>query len=647
MSVQMDTHRPIVGMDFGAGATALSKVYPDGNSAPEILALGVGRKDHATVVAEHPKRGVLVGDEAATAPGVTSLYTGFKSPEFERDEFRRPTSLFVRRVVDQAIEDNLITADVHWIFGAPSGWSEQRRDRYAALFREEGLDDIEVIPESRAALLYARESGEVDVSQENLAGAVILIDLGASTLDITYVDGVSASPVDHGNHRLGAALIEREIMRRLLERHPQREALEALIAARPHMGRKIELICREAKQRFFSTPDERFTYDPDDRVGVVEMIETADGIIPLDVRLSKAEMDEVLDTPLDALDGLSWRAALRDDFAQALARLERPPSVVLLTGGPSRMACVVPLMREVIGPDIQIVRGSEPEFAIARGLAIAGQIAVRAEGFRRDVDELLQSGRIERLVDEHLPELLSQLGHAVADGMTERLVVDTFRQWRAGEIRTLDLAAQRIASSLQEEMRASDNVLLKTATAKWQNELRPEIEQLTRPLCTRWGLPPKSLTLPAVKVRGADCEVNVDTAAATDLLSAVADAANVAVAVIFSTAALGGGAALIATTGPFAVVVGFVAALYVLSEGKKEALEKAKSWDIPLALRQLRSEEKLLAKVRAGAEKSEAQLADSLAEQFATQRDKLVDGVSKGIAAELEALATEAELLIA
>lgn len=637
----------IVGFDFGHGETALATARAAKAAAPAVLALpGSTRKQHITAVAEHPQRGVLVGEEAWSARGTTSFFLGFKDKEFDVDHVRRPIGLFIQQVVKDVRENELVPSNggVRWVFGAPSGWSEKRRGRYQKLMRSFGLSNVEVVPESRGALLYARESGEVELAVEQLRGAVVIVDIGSSTTDYTSVIGLSSAPVDDGNTRLGAALIDKVILDRVLASHRDRALLDDLMHDHPEERRRLELVCRRAKESYFLTPQERFDREPDARVGAIDAIPVRDGDVILDVRLSRADMEEVLATPVGLLEGRSWKDAFRADLRAAIKRLGRKPECVLLTGGPSRMDFVLDICREVVGARVQIVRGAEPEFAIARGLALAGRTTVRMKGFRDDVKKLTHSGKVEALVERRLPELAEAMGHAVADGMTERHVIPVFTLWRNKQIVTLDDAAAEVSRRMQADVKRSP--ALKSAIAEWQNQLRPELEEITRPACVRWGLSPKALALPAVEMHGSSLRVPITTNVGVDVLEGLATVVNVVVAGVVATTLFGGGAALIASTGPFAVVVAFIAAVWVLSEGKEGALTKAKTWDIPGPLRKVKSERRLKEQLQRDAAAQEKALADALAKQFLGQRGKLVAGVSAGIAAELEALAKDAEFLI-
>ena len=112
----------IVGFDLGHGQTALALAYASKDAPPAVLALpGSTDKQHVTAVAEHPKLGVLVGEGAAGVRGVSRLYVGFKSPEFGAEPVRRPTTLFVQKVVADVQEKALVprAGRVRWWSAPP------------------------------------------------------------------------------------------------------------------------------------------------------------------------------------------------------------------------------------------------------------------------------------------------------------------------------------------------------------------------------------------------------------------------------------------------------------------------------------------------------------------------------------------------
>jgi molecular chaperone DnaK (HSP70) len=638
----------VVGFDLGHGETAVTFARAEKETPPNVLDLGgeAGRQ-HVTAVAEHPQRGVLVGVEAAEAFGVSSFYLAFKAPQLTRDDVRRPVKLFVERIHDDVVGRAMLPKASHtrWVFGAPSGWSRELRGEYAQLLRGANLSEVEVTPESRAALLYARESGDVQVDGRKLGGAVLIVDIGSSTTDFTVVVGHKDRPVDTGNE-LGASLLDKEILRRVLEAHPQRELLEDALQTDRFERLRLELTSRRAKEAFFRTDPSRFAANPDATVGTIRKVPTRQGNVFVEVELSAQDMESVIDAPQPRLGGRSWRAAFHEALVEIVQDAERPPDLVLLTGGASRMAFVLAVAREVFGSD-RVMLGSEPEVAIARGLALAGRMSVRAAGFRRDIDQLLESGTIDSLVNERLPALAERIGEAATRGITERHVIPAFRRWRNNQITTLNQMIEEITSAVRAELAAPDNPELLSSIAAWQNDLRPELEELTRPICLRWHIPPAAMELPTIDVRGNQLHVSVETSAATDVMDNLAEVGTVVVAGVVATTLFGAGTALVATTGPVAVVVAFVVALGIALGLKEEMMDKAQEANIPPWLRKVKGEQKLVAKLREEAPAREAELSGQLAQQFLQGGGPvLVHELSRSLANELNALADEAELLI-
>ena len=227
------------------------------------------------------------------------------------------------------------------------------------MLSELGLQNVEAVPESRGALLYARDAGEVKVDRKRLEAGVLIVDIGSSTTDYTSVMDLEANPVDRGNTRLGAALIDREILSRVLSKHPDRARLEELMHDSPADRRRLELTCRRSKEEYFSTPEEQLAEDPDLRVGTIQSIPTRQGEVLLDARVSKADMDQVITAPITALDGRSWDEAFRDDLSDVVGRWAHARGR-LLTGGPSRMNFVLETCSEVMGDQTAVLEGRSP-----------------------------------------------------------------------------------------------------------------------------------------------------------------------------------------------------------------------------------------------------------------------------------------------
>lgn len=641
------TNRTVIGFDLGHGETAVATADRDASDAAKVLDLpGASRRQHVSAVALDDDERVVIGEEAVRMPEPLVLWLGFKRPSLTDPQVRRPMQLLVQRIVAD-LESQGTIADrgaVHWVFGAPSGWEPDHYREYEKLLAEVGLQDAAVIPESRAALLYAVDSGEVQRS--TVAQRVLIVDIGSSTTDYTVVDGLAALPLDHGNVDLGACLIDHEIMRRAVDRHPQREDIEALLAVHPHSARQVELACREAKEKFFRTsPAELQKLNRG--IGVLYPLEFRTGEeFHLDTRLTMADMDAVLDAPQSGLAGRSWREAFRDDVEKAVANAGGRVDLLLLTGGPSRMQFVVEVCREQRGV-ARVVLGNEPEVAIARGLALAGRTSLRATGLRQDMTSVQK--RIKPLVEKRIPELAQAIGAAVADSMTERHVIPAFRAWRNGGIPTLAAMLERVVTGVKSDLDDDNGKQVTQITIRWQNEVREELERMTRPVCNRWHIPADALKLPDVEVRAdrRDVEVDVDVRGFADVLDNTATALNVAIMAIVSATLFGAGTAVIASTGPFGVVVAFAVGMWVLQAGKDEVMAKIQTINIWGPLRKIKSEDSIVKDLRAGAATKEAELAVKLSAEFEGEFAKrLVGQVTHSIAAQLDAQAEGAELLI-
>ena len=233
------------------------------------------------------------------AKGVTSLYLAFKSPE-STVEVRHPVLLFVAKVKADAVARDGELGDkrrVRWVFGAPSGWSGDRRRAYADLLRSAGLQHVDVVPESRAAMLYARESMDITIGQDQLSGSIVVTDVGSSTTDFTRVLGYHTGPPIDTGVQLGAGLIDRTILERQLERHSERKALEELLHNNRLLRLRLELLCREVKEMYFRTDPSRFADDPDATVGGVHRVQIDKKSFYFDIELTAADMEAVLDAP--------------------------------------------------------------------------------------------------------------------------------------------------------------------------------------------------------------------------------------------------------------------------------------------------------------------------------------------------------------
>ena len=140
-----------------------------------------------------------------------------------------------------------------------------------------------------------------------------------------------------------------------------------------------------------------------------------DGVQRLTLQIDNEEAAHLVDDPLPELDGRSFSQAVSEALANA-ARLtaERPPRLLLLTGGASRM----PFFREACQeafPDAVVVSCPEPEFSIAKGLAYAGWVDENLRAFRQAIREEITDARVSAIASDALPALIPAVARLLCD----------------------------------------------------------------------------------------------------------------------------------------------------------------------------------------------------------------------------------------
>jgi len=631
----------IVGFDLGHGETAVALAMLSATVEPQILDV-YGTRSILTAVAQHPTRGVLIGDDAFMTRNISTLRIAFKSPDLERLDVHEPLALFVGKVLEVLLRDRKITGGESTLFfvGCPSGWSETVRVRYAELLRSAGMMQVAVWPESRAALVYARDAGYI--SQDLAEGAILIVDIGSSTTDFTAVQHLEIRISDFGQNALGGGLLDKAILEQTVALHPRQAELRQIFAAYPVYAAICELECRKVKEMYFSNP-EMWQDTPASRS---VRLETTPPLY-VDIVITPQVMNELLATPLPQLHGQSWYTAFHEAVQQAQTRLQEvPPQLVLLTGGASRMAFTADLCAEVF-PQARIVRGAEPEFAIARGLASAGRVELKTVAFREEVERLLTSGKLRKTVEERLSALMSAVASFLAQGLSDHTVLPAFRDWQTGQIRTLAELEQTIQPRAVAWLESAEGrQALAQVVTVWFTGLLPAVESLTAPICDTYRIPHASLSVPpflnmthvAQMPRGL-----VDMGNLTflgDLGNIVTLLGSIIIAKI-----LGGGGTALLMPGPLGLLIGLVIGLVTLSLGKGIMIDWFKGVELPTLTRGLISE----SRVRTALIEQQGEFAAKIREALLNNLpafDGFLNSSAESITAALHKAADKAVLLI-
>ncbi len=599
------TANEFVGFDLGHGESALGRAFGATTREPEILEYR-GERSFVTAVAK-TKDGIKIGADAVNLSfmaGAPQVWVKFKDRKMSGPDVEIPTRLFTQTLIDGLAKDGIIRGakDSRFIIGCPSGWEDNTKASYQALFESAGLKTVRIVPESRAALMTALEQGYLSI--DDAKASVLIVDIGSSTTDFTYSRDLDAEDVGH--NVLGSGLLDTHIFNLNLTRQKSRKDIEKLLKKYPHYRPIMEYWCRQAKEAYFTGEDKP-----------VEMIKRlpVNGGILFEIRIDKKDAEKILNAPLSALGGQSWKmafdAALRDTVDMLGGRA---PDTILLTGGASRLPLVLPATEKIF-PGAKVVRGSEPEYSIARGLAWLGRFEFLHASFQKSVATLLaKDGAVYAKAQKASQTLGNKLAPALVDAMTDGCTIPVFQDWRSGKIKSLDdvelALSERVKDWLQGDIATA---VLKPVIDEWFAELQRDIEKETDPLCRDHGLPAMVLSLDdnqhvsrhledlAIAAPKVDT-LESDAAFMGTTLTAVIISALLAKANLFAPLFLN----------PIGLVVGGATAGGIFIFGRKSLQGRFKTANVPVLARQIMTD----GRIRKAAEKQRPDLITAVSEAW-------------------------------
>ncbi|BAZ50028.1 hypothetical protein NIES4103_26420 [Nostoc sp. NIES-4103] len=482
-----------IGFDLGHGETAVAKAIVESIEPPQMLEIN-HKKNQITALGWHPQLGYLVGEQALIQAGVSQLIISFKQKPNNDPNYRKTICTFLATYYRQLKETRQIEGEENSYFyvGCPSGWSISDREAYQKLLQEAGIPQLNVVPESRAAFMQAKEAGKLEY--EKLRSSVLIIDIGSSTTDFTLVKSLSEVPIDFGSNTLGASLIDKAIFERTLANHEQSSLLKKVFLEYPHHQARCELACRKAKEDYFS--NEQLYSDPQSFARGFESINEQIYFIP---QVNKLMIEEILNQPLAELGQKSWLESFRHSVSEAKEKLEQlsiVPKFVLMTGGASRMKFTHLVCQEIFSePETLLRPDPEPERCIALGLARVGRWDLRAAAFKKEVNELLDSQKLKQLIERHIPELIESLIKPLADGLLENAVRPGVKDWQKNKIRTLADLETSMKSRAENWLVGdrSQQIINKQCISWFNHKIQPDLAAVTDPICRKFQIPRSSL----------------------------------------------------------------------------------------------------------------------------------------------------------
>lgn len=142
------------------------------------------------------------------------------------------------------------------VISTPSNWPLHSKIIYQLMAISVGIPCIDVVYESEAAMHLANSStdGISPVTEEELRIGILIIDIGSSTIDLTFRRKLEDGTIEtfHDSFKLGASLIEKDSFRKIMSQYEDNKEFQEIISEFPfHAPQWIEFICRQLKEIYF------------------------------------------------------------------------------------------------------------------------------------------------------------------------------------------------------------------------------------------------------------------------------------------------------------------------------------------------------------------------------------------------------------
>ncbi|MEO1476715.1 MAG: hypothetical protein AAFS13_10075, partial [Pseudomonadota bacterium] len=515
-----------LGFDLGHADTAIALLGggdQDRFAAPANIEIQ-GQSIQPTALARINKDGegrILIGGRAireaskASHDGSARLKAAFKTRPRELGDARTDIRDFFTACLDEAAFDPLPPegwAAVNVAVGCPSGWSTNGDvDQYKDLLIE-GLAGtsmaqakVDVVPESRAALLQAIDNPSSPLTLEAREENILVIDIGSSTLDFSLIaPEQKAAPLLDAGIDLGASFFDRCVLNGVLEDEP---SARLFLQHNPHYRDLWIYYARRTKEQFFiddpdtdddiitGAPLQTFFAEGKRRTLSIDVTASAFGVyrsLPYDRELHpSAELN--LDPEL--LKSLSWEAIFEKALLALKDAIERRGSSygrVLLAGGASRMPFTKDIAERVFArPDGEsdILRDPEPSHMVSRGLARWGRKRDNVEQFSKEARRLLKD-RLPTLIESRFDPLKERLSTGMAAVVFDQFVMPVLDIWKTGGFKTGHDVRREIETRYKEWLSTDEGAsfFVDAINAWWRQDVKYELDQELDRLHATYGI---------------------------------------------------------------------------------------------------------------------------------------------------------------
>ena len=616
------------GFDLGDAESAVARLEKE-DSEPEILTVQ-DEKSFITAFAQLKDGQLLVGEKACYAPDAVLRKIRFKSRYLTDPSVKKDITGFAAGVLGELYTNASLLkgGDDCFYIGCPAGWDKAAREEYREIFEKIGYPPAKIISESRAALVSACQSRHLQVGYDILKKPVLVIDVGSSTTDFAYIMGGKEVQLQTGGEVFfGGGIMDEVLLEICVAASPHAKKIRRIFEESEPWKNYCEFAARRLKEKYFS--DEEY-WQNNECTQIVTIRHTA---LPvrLTLHMSKTIADKLLNQKVEKLQNRSFKEMFIDSLEEAKASLtEKQPEMIFLTGGVSKLPAMKGWCREVF-PDAVLISGADPEFSVAKGLAYCGRIDDELRAFKEEVDLLISSTVVERIVSQHMPELYKAAVKTLIEPIIEEAAWPVVDRWRSGHVEKLS----DINGELQKEIdfflhsEKARTLLTKPITA-WLKTVAYDLEEYTIPICTRHNVPYSALNLNSY-LAVQDIEIQM---AAEDVfaIKEITWTIDTLVSLIIGFLCGGNGIAVIASGFP-GIVAGAVISLLVLALGKEKMEEAILYADIPHFLRRLIPKMYLKARLDVVSEEVKKNLYQSLEQE---KNDEISERVAKEISEQIE-----------
>ena len=568
------------GFDLGDAESAVSRLEKKDQEVPDLLDIQ-GEKSFITAFASMAGGDLIIGERSCYEAGAVRRRIRFKSRYLTDPSARDDLKTFAAGVLGALYTSGRLVKgeDCCFYIGCPAGWSKNAREDYRAIFEQIGYPPVRIISESRAALVSACQSRHLQVGYDILSRAVLVIDIGSSTTDFAYIcNGQEVEIQTAGEVSLGGGMMDEILLAEAVRESEDAAAIEEVFRKSEPWRSYCEFAARRLKERYFAEPAYWQTHPCTQTIRIMY-----DRPLKLTVRMDEKISRRLLEDSTDS------RASFRDIFTESLRNVQEnikgeKPELIFLTGGVSRLPDVRDWCIQAF-PEAVVIRGSEPEFSVARGLAWSGRIDEELREFRAELDQLKASSIVEDMVALHIDELYRNAVGVLVEPVLRNAALPVFEQWREGKIRRLADTETAMQQAIVTYLRTDEaRELLRRPVTAWLRPIADELEEHTVPICVRHHVPYTALSLNAyLKLSDLDIRVDARNVFAVEEITWTIDSV---ISLMVGLLCGGSGVAFI-SGGPTGILAGMTISILVLALGKNKMEKALLKADLPNVVRKL------------------------------------------------------------